>query len=105
MLTLSIFDLLGSLAIAFTTLPLPTKDYMYGSKGNNATCTAQGFFIQLGTTSSFVSVSLALYYLLRIKYSWSERKIQKEKIWLLACPIVIGLVMAFAGACKLKNQT
>mmetsp|Transcript_29180 Transcript_29180/g.59832 ORF Transcript_29180/g.59832 Transcript_29180/m.59832 type:complete len:127 (-) Transcript_29180:734-1114(-) len=36
--TLSFFDILGSIAYAFTTLPTPDSDYLYGSKGNKKTC-------------------------------------------------------------------
>lgn len=58
LITLSIFDIIGSIAYAFTSLPTPVQDYIYGSKGNDATCTAQGFFIQIGTTACFINSSL-----------------------------------------------
>lgn len=42
MVLLSSFDLVASIAYAFTTLPTPAGDYIYGSRGTDATCTAQG---------------------------------------------------------------
>jgi hypothetical protein len=97
MVVLSFFDVIGSCAYAFTSLPMPVDDYILGSKGNGATCAAQGFFIQLGTTSCYTNVSLAVYYLLVIKKGWSENKVKKARIWLFLCPILLGLALAFAG--------
>jgi len=97
MVGLSIFDLIGSASYALTSLPLPREDYIFGSLGNEASCTAQGFFIQVGTISSYMNVSLAVYYLLIIKYSWSEHRIKKWRVWLFSCPILVGAAFAFAG--------
>ncbi len=36
--SLSVFDIFGSIAYAFTTLPTPQDDYLYGAKGNETTC-------------------------------------------------------------------
>lgn len=56
------FDIIGSAAYSFTTRPTPTD----GSQGNNATCTAQEFFIQVRTVAAYMNVSLPLYYYLAI---------------------------------------
>ena len=40
MICMSIFDIIGSISYAFTTLATPEEDYLYASKGNDATCTA-----------------------------------------------------------------
>lgn len=97
MVALSVFDLIGSVAYALTSLPMPESDGIYGSRGNDATCTAQGFFIQVGTIAAFLNVSLAVYYLLVIRYKWSENKVKRYRVWFFACPIVVGLAFAFAG--------
>mmetsp|Transcript_9988 Transcript_9988/g.18140 ORF Transcript_9988/g.18140 Transcript_9988/m.18140 type:complete len:797 (-) Transcript_9988:447-2837(-) len=97
MIALSISDILGSCAYALTTLPTPANTFMYGAKGNDATCVAQGFFIQLGTISCYINVSVAVYYLLVIKMGRTERQMKKARIWLFTCPILIGLTFAFAG--------
>ena len=57
LLGMSLFDLISSVASAFSSLAIPEflesgePTGIYGAKGNEATCTAQGFFIVLGTTS------------------------------------------------------
>lgn len=97
--TLSLFDVMGSCAYALTTLPTPEADEMYGARGNKQSCTAQGFFVQIGTIACFLNVSLALYYLLTIKYGWSEGKLKRNHAayFLFIPPIAIGLVYAFVG--------
>ena len=97
--TLSLFDIMGSTAYALTTLPTPALDELYGAKGNEQTCKAQGFFIQIGTIACFLNVSLALYYLLTIKYGWTEERLKRKHATcvLVIPPIVIGLLFAFAS--------
>lgn len=41
MVSMSVFDLMGSVAYSLTTLPIPSEYYIEGSKGNDASCTAQ----------------------------------------------------------------
>ena len=117
------FDIIGAAAYSLTTLPTPQSLYLYGSKGNDATCeylsvtvlsleyhqpqvmlymipgTAQAFFIQIGTIACYLSVSLSIYYLLTIKYGWSNSKLKKKNAayYLYTPPIVIGLIFAFVG--------
>ena len=57
----------------------------------------QGFFIQMGTISAFINVSLAFYYYRVIKLGHSETRIKRQRIWLFVCPIIVGLGFAFAG--------
>jgi hypothetical protein len=90
-------DILGSIAFSLTTLPIPASSYIYGAKGNDKTCSAQAFFIQTGAIASYLNVSLAVYYLLQIKFGWSERRLKDKRWSLFAFPIVIGLSFAFAG--------
>jgi hypothetical protein len=94
-----VFDFIGSFAMSFTTLPIPKEYYVYGSKGTDATCTAQGFMIQMGTVACLLGVSLAVYYNVAINQGWNEDKIRKERLlyYLLAPPIVIGFAFACAG--------
>jgi hypothetical protein len=84
--------------MALTTLPTPGTDYIYGGKGNDATCTSQGFFIQMGTIACLQGSSLAVYYNLTIKQGWTESKLKRKRTgyFLLIPPIIIGF--AFAGA-------
>ena len=96
-MTLSVFDLLGSMAYMLTSLPTPATEYVYGAKGNDASCTAQGFFIQIGAIASYMNASLAVFYLLQIKYGWNDRKFRNLRAYFFVLPIVIGFVFAFAG--------
>lgn len=122
--TLSVFDILGSIAYTFTTLPTPESDYIYGSRGNDSTCvgefiflrlfkqltrlnqntniiptleSAQGFFIQIGTIACFLNVSIAVYYLMSIKYGWNDDRMKGKRLWLFISPIVVGVVFACIG--------
>ena len=102
---MSVFDFLGSFAMAFTTLPTPKEDYLYGSRGTEATCTVQGFFIQMGTVACLLGTSLSLYYSLAIMHGWSEEKMERMHLiyYLLIPPILIGLVFACAGIPYYEN--
>jgi hypothetical protein len=58
-LTMSSFDFLSSTAWVLGSLPIPAINEWGephptdGAKGNNATCTAQGFLMQLGLTGTY----------------------------------------------------
>jgi hypothetical protein len=80
-------------------MPTPASDELFGAKGNEKTCTAQGFFIQIGTIACFLNVSLALYYLLTIKYGWTEERLKRKRAgyFLFIPPIAVGLAYAFVG--------
>jgi len=96
-IVLSTFDIFGSIGYSLTSLPLPRGEHMYQSAGNSASCNVQGFLIQLGTTSAYVNVSLAIVYSLMIKYSWIKERFSSIKLWLFICPMTIGIGLAFAG--------
>lgn len=97
MAQISFFDIIGSIAYSFTSLPIPTDYYFQGSRGNEASCTAQGFFIQVGTVACYTNVSLAFYYYFVIRMGWTETRLKRIRVWFFACPIVVGLTFAFAG--------
>ena len=85
MFCMSLSDILASVAMALTTLPMP-KDMIYTQfdmqevHGNNATCNAQGFAFFVGANLTFgLNASLCVYYLFSIRYKISEARI-REKI-------------------------
>jgi len=100
-LGMSVFDLCSSAAHMFSTLPIPEYEYfniddddderrmdiepipsgIYGAKGNQATCGAQGFFLQLGYTSALYNMALSVYYLLVIKRGVRESQLQKFRLF------------------------
>ena len=83
--------------LGFTAAPIPTDYYYEGAYGNNATCTAQGFFIQVGTVAAYTNVSLAFYYFLAIRKGLNEVQLHSYRLCFLLCPIILGLAFAFAG--------
>jgi hypothetical protein len=102
MVAMSVFDIVGSIAWAFSTLPIPEYEYgeptgIYGAKGNEATCTAQGFFIQLGYTSIFYNMSLSFYFMLVVRYGMKENQLKKLQLWLNLPALIVGFALAFGG--------
>ena len=92
MIFMSMFDIIGSAAYSFTTLPTPTDDYLYGSQGNDATCTAQGFFIQVGTVAAYMNVSLSFYYYLAITKGMNEERLRSYRLCFFLCPVAVAVV-------------
>jgi len=71
---MSLSDLLASVAWGLSTWPSPNYDdnVVYGAHGNMASCTAQGFFTQFSLATPLYNASLALYYLLVIRFGYTE---------------------------------
>eukprot|EP00567_Pseudictyota_dubia_P008441 CAMPEP_0197439474 /NCGR_PEP_ID=MMETSP1175-20131217/6205_1 /TAXON_ID=1003142 /ORGANISM="Triceratium dubium, Strain CCMP147" /LENGTH=1214 /DNA_ID=CAMNT_0042969395 /DNA_START=77 /DNA_END=3721 /DNA_ORIENTATION=- len=99
LIAMAIFDVITALAWFMATLPIDRYDpgYIYGAVGNSATCTMQGFFIQLGFTSIFYNVSLALYYTLVISKGWREFQLQKIQMYMHGLPLLVGVGLALGG--------
>ena len=99
---MSVFDIVSSIAWALTSVPIPEySPYgfptgIYGARGTDQTCTAQGFFVQLGVTGALYNLSLSCYYTLAIALGWTETKLRRVRIF-LHLPAVIGLALALAG--------
>jgi hypothetical protein len=95
---MSIFDIIGSTGFAFTSAPIPAEYYYEGAHGNDATCTAQGFFIQVGTVAAYFNVSLSFHYFLVITKGMNEALLKPCRPWFFIFPIIVlGLTFAFAG--------
>lgn len=99
LLSMSISDLFFSFAWFLTTWPSPVgTNYVWGAKGTTATCTAQGFFIQLGWIATpLFNISLSLFYLLMIRYNWSERKLNRLEPWVHGTIWALALGTAIMG--------
>jgi hypothetical protein len=92
---MSVCDLMASSAMFLTSWPIP-KDYFDNrftqwNVGNQATCTAQGFFSQMALGTNAYNCCLAIYYLLTIRQGWSDKKISKR-----AEPIMHIVSLGFA---------
>jgi len=94
----SIIDIFNSTALGFSVLPIPKATCSYGF-GNIATCTVQGFFIQLGMAvpgyMAMLSVSCFLSIVLRV----SERTIvHRCEVFMHVIALLPMLSVAIAGA-------
>jgi hypothetical protein len=105
MFGMSFGDIFGSIAMALTSLPMPSympKEEIFGYKwvgarlGNTCTCNAQGFFATFGITVMFnYNAMLCVYYACSIAFAMKEKNIKKyvEPI-LHGLPFVIGLAIS-----------
>ena len=106
MFGLSVADIMGSVSMALTSLPMPShmsreEEFGYhwaGTRlGNTHTCNAQGFFATFGMVAMFgYNGSLCFYYACAIAIGMNEKKIKQnvEKPVLHAIPILLGLGFA-----------
>jgi hypothetical protein len=98
---MAIFDIITALAWVFATTPIDgdalVSMHVEGAIGNEATCKAQAFFIQLGFTSVFYNVSLAAYYVLVIAYDWKEFQLKKIRLYMHLIPVAVGLGLSFGA--------
>lgn len=94
---LSVCDLISSASFGMSTWPIPRDQGYQWAIGTPKTCTAQGFFVQLGISSAFYSAALAIYFLLVIRYGWKDRKILKWEPLLHTIPVLWGTGTAVTG--------
>jgi hypothetical protein len=88
---MSVFDFTASLMNFLSSWPTPADTGVYLAAGNTQTCTAAGFFNELGNTVTPVyNASLCMYYVLIIRKSWGERKISRYEALFHAAPLTIG---------------
>jgi hypothetical protein len=103
LVAMSLFDLVQAGNWILGTLPVPVYDQygeptgIFGARGNDATCRAQGFFYQLGTTAGFYYVALSLYFLIVVKFHQRPARLHRYRCYFLGLPLVLGLALSFAG--------
>eukprot|EP00986_Skeletonema_menzelii_P020634 scaffold31865_cov166-Skeletonema_menzelii.AAC.2 len=99
MLGLSCSDMIASTVNIFSTWPIPPDSGNFLASGTTATCTAQGFFNELGNLATpLYNTSLCLYYVLVIRQAWSEDRIRaRVEPYMHAVPILIALTIAILG--------
>lgn len=95
----SVFDCINSIWLGLSTWPIPKdSEDVFDARGNTATCTAQGFFIQLSLISPMYNSMLAVYYLLLVRYGLSETRIaRKWEPFMHAYPLLIAFGTALSG--------
>ena len=81
MLAMSLIDVNTSFWYALSTWPMPkdTQGVAYAS-GTQQSCTAQGFFVQLGLATPMYNVALAIYYCIVVRYHWKEHHLTSSII-------------------------
>lgn len=87
---------------------MPPDSGAFLASGTTATCTAQGFFNELGNLATpLYNASLCAYYVLVIRQSWSETRIRiRVEKFMHAVPIVIASTIAILGLVfKLYNNS
>ena len=95
---ISTVDLIIGTCMFLSTWPIPAGTVgVYGASGTTATCTTQGFFLQLAIMAPLYNAALSLYYLLMIRYSWSEERLRKLRVPLHGAILVFGISTAVAG--------
>lgn len=103
MVGLSVADIIFSLWLFVGTWAVPkgTPGVAYAT-GNEMSCDVQGFLIQFGgSASTLYNASLALYFLLVIRYNLSEKKVAKVEKWIHF--VTLGFSLATAIVCEAMN--
>lgn len=105
LLGIAIFDVLHTSWAGLSTLPVPASSGVVFGRGNTATCTAQGFFIQLSSAIPIYMASLNTYFMLKIRYNVPSDVIRKRyEPWFHLVPVAQALLSGFLGiALKLYN--
>lgn len=103
MFGMSVADIMGSIAMGLTTLPMPThlpredefKEYIFAGTrlGNTQTCDAQAFFFLFGIVTMYgYNATLCLYYACAIAFRMKEKVIAKYvEIFIHLGPITVAL--------------
>lgn len=86
---MSVIDVLSSSGWFLSTWAVPKGSFAF-SAGNRATCSYQGFLLQLAVGAPLYNSSLALFYLLIIKFRWTDERLRKVEYW------VHGFILLFA---------
>lgn len=90
-------DMIFSLALALfnVTAPSDVDYYVFNAKGNQLTCTAQGFLAYAGGCLILLySCSLNIYHLIVVKYRRTDSYIRtKVEPWLHGVPIISAIVL------------
>jgi len=99
-LGLSCSDIIASIVNILSTWPIPEgSDGVYLASGTTQTCTAQGFFNELGNLATpLYNASLCVYYVLVIRDGWKEDQIRTTaEPWMHLIPITVAFTIAILG--------
>ncbi len=100
LLGLCICDIMSSLSYSTFNAAVPSEmNYLvWNARGNDASCTAQGFFVSLGVFCGlYYNTALNLYFLAVIKYEKSDECIRtKIEPFLHAVPIILSFAYSIS---------
>jgi len=96
---LSVCDVISSFSVFLGSWMMPRGHYnqitIWGDVGTWATCEAQGFMILFGYQASGVyNVLISLYFLLFIKYNWTEERFKKYDRWFHGVAFIPSIVFS-----------
>lgn len=98
LLCVSVLDILTSFWQALSTLPVPASTGVAFGHGTTATCSAQGFFVQLSAATPVYMAALNIYFMLKIRYNVSDSVLSKRyEPWLHAVPLSFAFISASLG--------
>jgi hypothetical protein len=104
---MSVTDVVFSLWTFASTWSIPHGTFgVYGAVGNTQTCSIAGFIGQgSGLTSIMYNGSLASFFVLSVRWGWSEKHLRRLEPWFHLIPLVFGWGTAIAGIpLKLYNS-
>ena len=97
MVGLSTSDLINSFTWMLSSWPMPRGSRLFAA-GTVGTCDATGFFLQISSLCTPIyNCSLATFYLLQLKYSWSHSKMRRLDKWMHILPWVWAIIPGLAG--------
>lgn len=98
LLGMSAMDIFQSMAQAFSSVPMPkeTKN-VYGAIGNETTCMVQAFIGVLGCAVPMYNGSLAIYYLLTVRYNIKDEVLRRRvepffHFFSICYPLVVAIL-------------
>jgi len=98
MLGIGVTDIIFSLSVASSTLPMPRDSGILFAIGNDLTCSIQGFLGQLGAGLHFYHASLCIHFLLILRYNMKETVVEQQEKWFHLVPVLFGVVSSILGA-------
>jgi hypothetical protein len=95
---MSSMDLIWSIKAFMSTWPVPAPTNIYGARGTTESCAVWGAIGQGASLASILyNASLTLFFLLTVRYGWSERRSRQIEVWLHLLPLLIGWSTAITG--------
>lgn len=98
MLGMSLCDIINSTFMPLHSVLVPkgSSDHPWAS-GNDATCSALGFFLQFGFSVAFYNGMLSFYYLFTIRLAFTQKRVERWEPFMHGISILYPLLTAVVG--------